>query len=65
MGRQLVCKLSYGQQGNDNILKSDGVTTNYYVWQSLYDLGWPNGNNIGGMVSSLENQEVSWERMEI
>ena len=57
----LSVKLSYGQQGNDNILTSTGAS-DYYLWQSLYDLGWPNGNNIGGMVSSLENQEVSWEK---
>ena len=57
----LSVKLSYGQQGNDNILTSTGAS-NYYLWQSLYDLGWPNGSNIGGMVSSLENQEVSWEK---
>lgn len=57
----LSLKLSYGQQGNDNILHSDG-TSNYYLWQSLYDLGWPNSNQIGGMVSSLENKAVSWEK---
>ena len=57
----LSVKLSYGQQGNDNILTSTGAS-DYYLWQSLYDLGWPNGNNIGGMVSTLENQEVSWEK---
>ena len=51
----LSVKLSYGQQGNDNL-------RTYYAWQSLYDLGWPNGSNIGGMVTSLENQEVSWEK---
>ena len=51
----LSVKVSYGQQGNDNL-------GTYYAWQSLYDLGWPNGSNIGGMVSSLENQEVSWEK---
>jgi hypothetical protein len=30
----LSLKLSYGQQGNDNILNSD-KTSNYYLWQSL------------------------------
>ena len=56
----LSLKLSYGQQGNDNILS--GGVSNYYLWQSLYDLGWPNSNQIGGLVSSLENQAVSWEK---
>ena len=57
----LSVKLSYGEQGNDNLLNANG-TPNYYVWQSLYDLSWANGNNIGGFVSSLENPNVSWEK---
>ena len=39
----LSVKLSYGQQGNDNIL-------------------WANENQIGAMVSSLENKNVTWEK---
>ena len=57
----LSFKLSYGEQGNDNILKSNG-TPNYYLWQSLYDLSWSNSNQIGGLVSTLENKNVSWEK---
>ena len=52
----LSVKLSYGQQGNDNILNS------FYLWQSLYDLSWANENQIGAMVSSLENKNVTWEK---
>ena len=37
----LSVKLSYGQQGNDNILNSLG-TSDYYLWQSLYSLEWAN-----------------------
>lgn len=51
----LSVKVSYGEQGNDNI-------GSFYAWQQLYDLGYPNANNIGAFVSSLENQEVSWEK---
>ncbi len=51
----LSVKVSYGEQGNDNI-------GTFYAWQQLYDLGYPNANNIGAFVSSLENQEVSWEK---
>ena len=51
----LSLKVSYGEQGNDNL-------GTLYAWQSLYDLGWPNSSQIGGMVSSLENKEVSWEK---
>lgn len=57
----LSVKASYGEQGNDNILTSDGYA-NYYLWQSLYDLSYSNGNNIGAIIASLENKEVSWEK---
>ena len=51
----LSLKVSYGEQGNDNL-------GTLYAWQSLYNLSWANSNQIGGMVSSLENREVSWEK---
>lgn len=51
----LSVKVSYGQQGNDNL-------GTYYAWQSLYNLSWSNSNQIGGMVSTLENKKVTWEK---
>ena len=51
----LSVKASYGEQGND-------MLTTYYAWQSLYDLSYSNASQIGAMISSLENQEVSWEK---
>ena len=51
----LSVKASYGEQGND-------MLTTYYAWQSLYDLSYSNATNIGAMISSLENQNVSWEK---
>ncbi len=51
----LSLKVSYGQQGND-------MLTTYYAWQSLYALGWNNGNNIGAVVSTLETKDLSWEK---
>ena len=57
----LSFKISYGEQGNDNILDANGYA-NYYTWQSLYDLSYPNGDAPGGFVSTLENKEVSWEK---
>ena len=51
----LSVKLSYGEQGNDDL-------GTFYAWQSLYDLSWSNSNQIGGMVSSLENAKLSWEK---
>ena len=53
--KNLSLKVSYGEQGNDNI-------GSLYAWQSLYDLSWANASKIGGMVSSLENKNVSWEK---
>ena len=57
----LSFKASYGQQGNDDILDADGYS-NYYLWQSLYALGWNNGNNIGAVISTLETKDLSWEK---
>ena len=57
----LSFKASYGQQGNDMLLDSDGYS-NYYAWQSLYSLGWNNGNNIGAVISTLETKDLSWEK---
>ena len=51
----LSVKASYGEQGND-------MLTTYYAWQSLYDLSYSNAANIGGLIASLENQNVSWEK---
>ena len=57
----LSLKVSYGEQGNDDILDSDGYSS-YYLWQALYSLGWNNGNNIGAVVSTLETKDLSWEK---
>ncbi len=51
----LSVKVSYGEQGNDNL-------GTYYAWQSLYNLEYANGNNIGAIIASLENREVTWEK---
>ena len=51
----LSVKASYGEQGND-------MLQTYYAWQSLYDLSYSNATNIGALISSLENQKVSWEK---
>ena len=51
----LSIKASYGEQGND-------MLSTLYAWQSLYDLSYSNANNIGALISSLENENVSWEK---
>ncbi len=52
----LSVKASYGVQGNDNL------NTGYYAWQSFYDLGYPNANMSGAVITSLENKELKWEK---
>ena len=51
----LSAKISYGEQGNDAI-------GTFFAWQSLYNLSYANGNNIGGVASSLENKDLGWEK---
>lgn len=51
----MTLKASYGIQGNDNI-------GSYYAWQALYDMTYPNATYSGAIISSLENQDVTWEK---
>jgi len=51
----LALRASYGSQGNDDL-------GTYYAWQSFYDLTYPNANNAGAIVASLENEKLSWEK---
>ncbi len=52
----LKLKVSYGEQGNDDI-------GNYYGWQSLYSIDDRNNGNFNGAVhSQLENKELQWEK---
>jgi TonB-linked SusC/RagA family outer membrane protein len=52
----LKLKVSFGEQGNDDI-------NNYYGWQSLYTFnGTNNGNFNGALHSQLENRELQWEK---
>src|SRR5690554_7392744 len=52
---ELKWKVSYGELGNESL-------SSYYAWQSLYTLGWNNENNPGAVISSLPNEELSWEK---
>jgi TonB-linked SusC/RagA family outer membrane protein len=58
----LSLKVSYGIQGNDDILESGSSSSDYYLWQSFYDLTWPNAGLGGAVVTSLENKTVTWEK---
>lgn len=56
----LSAKISYGEQGNDNLLRYDslegGYVPDYYPWQGLYPLEYPNANQVGGLIGALENK---------
>ncbi len=51
----LSFKVSYGEQGNDNV-------GSYYAWQGLSSVAYPNANTVGALVSTLENADLSWEK---
>jgi hypothetical protein len=62
----LSVRASYGLQGNDAMLDPASTVTDqaqlYYVWQSLYDLYWANGNAGGALTTTVENRSVTWEK---
>ncbi|MFC2152733.1 SusC/RagA family TonB-linked outer membrane protein [Bacteroidota bacterium] len=65
----LTLKASYGYQGNDNILRrNDGSAdyydnpSSYYVWQSFYSSDYSNAGFGGVWLESLENKEIEWEK---
>ena len=51
----MTFKISYGEQGNDNL-------GTYYAWQSLYNLSYSNADQVGGVIASLETKDLSWEK---
>ncbi len=51
----LTLKASYGIQGNDNL-------GSYYAWQSLYNMYYSNGSYSAGIIGSIENPDVTWEK---
>jgi TonB-linked SusC/RagA family outer membrane protein len=57
----LSLRASYGEQGNDALLDAAGYNI-LYAWQSFYDLGAPNANFNGSVVTSLESLELKWEK---
>jgi TonB-linked SusC/RagA family outer membrane protein len=58
---ELKLKASYGQQGNEDILGTDG-SSNYYAWQGLYSLGANNGTAPGALFGQFPVQELQWEK---
>ncbi|MGN1247293.1 MAG: SusC/RagA family TonB-linked outer membrane protein, partial [Paludibacteraceae bacterium] len=55
----LKLKISYGAQGNDNLLSPDG-STNWYPYADQYTLSENNGNFATAM-SYKGNEDLTWE----
>lgn len=54
----LKLKVSYGVQGNDNILVDDFA--NYYAWQNFFE-AYANHDYAGAIHSTLGNMDLHWE----
>jgi TonB-linked SusC/RagA family outer membrane protein len=57
---ELKLRASYGEQGNQNLLKDDG-TQNYYVYQNLYASGNNNSGYPGYIPGGLPSPDLIWE----
>ena len=55
----LKLKVSYGSQGNDNLLTPDGYT-NYHVWADQYVISENNGE-FATTLSYKGNKDITWE----
>jgi TonB-linked SusC/RagA family outer membrane protein len=55
----LKLKVSYGSQGNDNLLTPDGYT-NYHVWADQYTVSENNGE-FATTLSYKGNSDITWE----
>lgn len=56
----LKLRESYGETGNDDILKSNG-NSDYYPYQTLYGLGYNNGTEAGAYFTIIANSDLMWE----
>ncbi len=57
----LKLKASFGQQGNDDILMSDGVTKNYYPYLDQFKMTGANGIFSDGTLYAKGNPDITWE----
>ena len=56
----LKLRASYGETGNDETLDSDS-NSDYYPYQTLYGLGYKNGNEAGAYFTVIANPDLKWE----
>jgi hypothetical protein len=54
-------KVSYGTNGNDNFIYSNG-TANFYPYQAEFATGKNNGGDAGVRINSFSNPKLSWEK---
>lgn len=57
----LKVKVSFGQQGNDALLYSDGQTNNYYPYIDQYQVTGSNGVWSDATLYYKGNPEITWE----
>ena len=57
----LKLKASFGQQGNDNLLYSDGYV-NYYPYLDQYAVSGSEGVFSDGVLSYKGNKDITWEK---
>ena len=56
----LKLRASYGETGNDNVLDSSG-SSSYYPYQTIYNLGYKNGEEAGVYFTDMANTDLKWE----
>lgn len=56
---ELKLRTSYGQVGNDSNLSHSSLS--FYVYQSLYGLGYNNADQAGLLISAPGNPQLTWE----
>ncbi|MBB4118911.1 TonB-linked SusC/RagA family outer membrane protein [Mesonia hippocampi] len=57
----LKLRASYGELGNNNILDSN-LNELYFPYLQAYEVGYPNGSNIGVYLGGAANPRLSWEK---
>ncbi|MDR0683166.1 MAG: SusC/RagA family TonB-linked outer membrane protein, partial [Dysgonamonadaceae bacterium] len=57
----LKLRVSYGTQGNDNLLDTDGVTPLWYAYRDLYSVNRVDGEGAMSL-TSRGNTELTWEK---
>ncbi|MCB0471832.1 MAG: TonB-dependent receptor [Flavobacteriaceae bacterium] len=57
----LKLKASYGELGNNKVLRNDG-TADYFPYYSIFETGWNNLNNPGVLLAGVVDPNIKWEK---